>query len=82
MAELLVDSLMSKKPRTVYVDETIDLAELLMSLGSIRHLPVIDREGRLVGVVSNRDVLRAGDRQSRPDDPRLLKHSADRKSVV
>jgi CBS domain-containing protein len=76
MSEMLVSALMSKKPRTIYADETADLAELLMSLGSIRHLPVVDREGRLVGVVSNRDVLRAGERQTRPEGPRLLKHSA------
>lgn len=76
MKELLVSSLMSRKPRTVYADETADLAELLMSLGSIRHLPVVDRDGQLVGIVSNRDVLRAGERQNRPDNPKLLAHSA------
>ena len=76
MPELRVDALMSKKPRTVYADETADLAELLMALGSIRHLPVVDREGALVGIVSKRDVLRAGERQSRPNEPRLFEHSS------
>lgn len=67
MSALLVRSLMSNKPRTIYADETADLAELLMSLGSIRHLPVVDREGKLVGVLSNRDVLRVSHGPARPE---------------
>lgn len=72
MSTLLVRSLMSKKPRTVYADETADLAELLMSLGSIRHLPVVDREGKLVGVLSNRDVLRVSHGPARPELANVL----------
>jgi CBS domain-containing protein len=36
--------------------DTLDFAGDVMSLGQIRHLPVLD-EGRLVGVVSQRDLL-------------------------
>ena len=37
-------------------EDTLDFAGDVMSLGQIRHLPVLD-EGRLVGVVSQRDLL-------------------------
>jgi len=39
--------------------ERLDLADDVMKLGRIRHLPVLDGS-RLVGVVSQRDLLAAG----------------------
>ncbi len=39
-------------------DELLDLAEDVMNLGRIRHLPVLDGE-QLVGMVSQRDLLAA-----------------------
>jgi CBS domain-containing protein len=30
-----------------------------MRLGAFRHLPVVDERGRLIGIVSDRDILRA-----------------------
>jgi len=30
-----------------------------MRLANIRHIPVVDKKGKLVGILSNRDVLRA-----------------------
>jgi CBS domain-containing membrane protein len=59
MAALKVRDVMTKDPQTILVDEEIDLAHLLMSLGRIRHLPVVDRNRRLVGLVTHRDILRA-----------------------
>jgi CBS domain-containing protein len=38
--------------------DTIDLAELDMNLAGIRHLPIVDEHGNLVGILSNRDLLR------------------------
>ena len=43
---------------SVRPDERLDLAEDVMRLGRIRHMPVIDR-GRLVGIVTQRDLLEA-----------------------
>lgn len=53
----LVRELMSKDPVTLDEDQDLSLAETIMSLGRIRHLPVV-RDGRLVGLVSHRDLLR------------------------
>jgi CBS domain-containing membrane protein len=56
---LRVKDLMSPDVETVYSDESMDLANTILTLGRIRHLPVVDREGRLCGILSQRDVLRA-----------------------
>jgi CBS domain-containing protein len=43
---------------TIPRDARTSRAELEMKLAEIRHLPVVDREGRLVGVLSSRDLQR------------------------
>jgi CBS domain-containing membrane protein len=50
---------MSPDVETMFVDETMDLANTILTLARIRHLPVVDREGKLKGVLSQRDLLRA-----------------------
>lgn len=40
-------------------DDRLDLADQVMKLGRVRHLPVLDDHGRLVGIVSHRDLLEA-----------------------
>lgn len=40
-------------------EDRLDLADQVMKLGRVRHLPVLDGDGRLVGIVSNRDLLEA-----------------------
>ena len=44
---------------TLFAEQTLPLAEDIMKLKHLRHLPVVDDEGRLVGLVSHRDILRA-----------------------
>lgn len=44
---------------TLGISETLDLADDIMRLGRIRHLPVTDG-GRVAGVLSQRDLFRAG----------------------
>lgn len=57
--DLTVADLMSTAVITVNASEAIKEAHGEMQVGIIRHLPVIDDRGRLVGVVSDRDVLKA-----------------------
>lgn len=52
-------SLMTKKIITVKPDMPIQAAYEEMKEHGIRHLPVIDHTGKLVGMVSERDLLRA-----------------------
>lgn len=54
-----VGELMSIEPVTIGVDEPISSAEQLMSSRGITGLPVVDRVGRLQGVLSQTDIVRA-----------------------
>ena len=49
---------MSEKIVTISGDDTLSTVEDIMTLGGVRHMPVV-RGGALVGVVTQRDLLRA-----------------------
>ena len=53
-----VSDLMSREVVTLERNETLDIADHIMSLGRIRHMPVLDEDGQLCGVVSQRDLFR------------------------
>jgi CBS domain-containing membrane protein len=53
-----VKDLMSVDLITLQADESLDLANEVMRLGRVRHLPVI-AGGELVGLVTHRDLLKA-----------------------
>ncbi|HKE20618.1 MAG TPA: CBS domain-containing protein [Kofleriaceae bacterium] len=55
---MLVRDLMSAEVVTLGREETLDIADRIMNLGRIRHMPVVDDEGRLCGLVSQRDLFR------------------------
>jgi CBS domain-containing membrane protein len=44
---------------TFFAEQTLPLAEDVMHFKHLRHLPVVDDAGKLVGLVSHRDLLRA-----------------------
>jgi len=52
-----VETLMSTALVTVREADSIGTADLEMKLGSLRHIPVVDEKGNLIGVLSARDVL-------------------------
>jgi CBS domain-containing protein len=54
-----VADFMTKDLVTVREADDLALAESLLRLGGIRHLPVV-RDRKLVGILSQRDVLRSG----------------------
>ena len=47
---------MTKDPVTIRVGETARAAADLMHLHKVRHLPVVDAAGKLVGIVTDRDI--------------------------
>jgi CBS domain-containing protein len=53
-----VRELMSMKVATLGRDDALGIADGVMSMGRIRHLPVLDT-GKVVGVVSQRDLFRS-----------------------
>ncbi|REK10014.1 MAG: CBS domain-containing protein [Planctomycetota bacterium] len=53
-----VSEFMTPKPQTLVASAKIAFAVQRMDLGGYRHLPIVDREGDLVGIISARDILR------------------------
>jgi CBS domain-containing membrane protein len=56
----LVREVMTTDVATVERNEKLMIADDVMRLGRIRHLPVVDEEGALVGIVSQRDLFHNG----------------------
>lgn len=56
-SDLRVADLMTIDPIVVAVDATIEDAEELLRRNRITGLPVVDTDGRLVGVISQTDLL-------------------------
>jgi CBS domain-containing membrane protein len=56
---LKISDLMTTAVVTAKASDRIEDAEVAMRLARIRHLPVLDARGHLMGIVSNRDLLGA-----------------------
>ena len=56
---MLIGERMTPRPVTVLQTETISEALSLMREEKVRRLPVLDKNGKLVGVVSEKDLLYA-----------------------
>ena len=56
---MLVKERMSRNPITIRPDITVTEAQAQMRRDKIHHLPVVDRDGRLVGIVTEKDLLYA-----------------------
>jgi len=55
--QLSVEDVMRKNPITVRPHDKLSAAATLMSDNNIRHLPVVDDDGELRGILSDRDFL-------------------------
>ena len=53
-----VADLMTKEVVTLDANDTLNVADDVMSLGRIRHMPVIDGNDLVVGLISQRDLFR------------------------
>lgn len=69
---MLVEEIMNKKPITISPSTTISQAFNLLNKHRIRHLPVIDCEGSVLGIVSDRDIRDASPSIFNPDDNNFL----------
>src|SRR5688572_20369 len=56
----LVRDLMTSDVVTLERNEKLLVADDVMRLGRIRHLPIVDAEGALAGIVSQRDLFHSG----------------------
>ena len=65
LSELRVSDSMSRELFSCSPDDNVSVAERLMQSRQIRRLPVIDKEGHLVGILSLADIVRCTERAGR-----------------
>jgi CBS domain-containing membrane protein len=58
MEGLRVRDVMTAEVTTLQRNDKLTLADDIMRLGRIRHLPVVDENGQLAGIVTQRDLFR------------------------
>ncbi len=56
---MTVLDLMTTKVITLRWKDTVETAQHQMEMAEVRHLPVLDGEGHLVGILSDRDIFRS-----------------------
>ena len=76
-AALTAGDLMTAPPVTIGPDELVTSAANLMFTCKVKRLPVVDADGRLVGIVSRADVLTV---YARPDQE--IKHEITEKVIL
>jgi acetoin utilization protein AcuB len=57
---MIVSRVMTKNPIYVYTGATVSEARYLMDKEKISHLPVLDKENRLAGIATKKDMLKSG----------------------
>ncbi len=58
LAKMTVEEVMTKKVITCTPDMPVEEAALLMNKHKIAHLPVVDKDNKLVGIITETDLLR------------------------
>ena len=56
-AQVVVEGVMTLNPETLRLEDPIVFALQRMSVGGFRHIPLVDDEGRAVGVLSVKDIV-------------------------
>ena len=84
MGAARVGEIMQRKIVTISAGERLSTVEDIMTLGGVRHMPVV-RGGQLVGVVSERDLLRvslSNLNQNGSDERRAFLHAVEIERVM
>ena len=58
--KLLVEQVMTRGVVTLGRNEKLLIADDVMKLGRIRHLPIVDEDGKLAGIITQRDLFLGG----------------------
>lgn len=53
----IVDDVMSTDPLTIRPSTSLDMASRLLLQSKIRRLPVVDKDGKLIGLLSRRNII-------------------------
>ncbi len=54
-----IDELMTQSPLTMAPEDSLELAGKLMKEHRIRHIPIVDADNKVLGLVTQRDLLAA-----------------------
>lgn len=68
-----IGQVMTREVFTVHPEDVVDLAASLMDWEYIRHIPVEDDDGKLVGVLSHRQLLRVLAKRRSKDQPPAIR---------
>lgn len=71
LTELQVAGAMSRGVKCCQPGDAIQMAEQIMREASIRRLPVVDDDGRLVGIISLADIAREAKREDHMMQPEV-----------
>jgi CBS domain-containing membrane protein len=66
----IVKEFMSKDLVTIKEEDSIDRAKRLFELNKVRHILVVNNSGKLIGIISNHDILRVSFGDTYGDDQR------------
>lgn len=56
----VIEAFMTRDPVACRPEQSLDSCEKLMQVHQIRRIPVVDKEGRCIGILSQADVARFG----------------------
>lgn len=79
---LTVEQFMSRDLFTVRPEDALELATNLMDWKHIRHVPVEDDEGNLVGIVSHRDLLQVFSLHLPKNNQEIIVKNVMRKNLI
>jgi CBS domain-containing protein/gamma-glutamyl:cysteine ligase YbdK (ATP-grasp superfamily) len=77
-----VEQFMTRDLFTVRPDDVIDLAANLMNWRHVRHVPVEDDSGNLVGIISHRDLLKLFAERKRSTDSEIVVSDIMRTNLI
>jgi CBS domain-containing protein len=71
LCDMPVSEAMTRNPRTCRPADAIEDAEKIMREAQIRRLPVVDDDGRLIGMISLADLAREAARDRTMESPQI-----------
>lgn len=75
-----VEEFMSTDLYTLSVDDTLAIAQNIMVKKHVRHLPVVDEENHLLGLITHRDILAAAESILEGCQPDEIPHGRNKSS--
>ncbi len=67
MKDVLLKDIMTKDPVTLNIDESFCRVAQIFQERDIRHLPIVNAQGQILGIISQRDLNRITSPKKEPD---------------